>query len=436
MDISNLRRNAKLAGFSRLLGTPSSNFVLLAKETDGTSGRKVFIDQNLAAKFSELAGGEKGEAKVNSDRLLRQLYQLRAVAAGGTAFSNMQNAFEHMHIFGDLKVVYKVVQSSGSSEPSGVYVTDIDYANFRKGGEPGFFEVKYVPADRSWETDSEKKLLRVRTKNAAINGLSKSIDHAGNDILPSMVEAAYGNREGINAIRNEGYTLFYNPQSLRDKGCNWYTPEQKQVNRKHAAGMLGNGILEAQQRGQVVQWSIHGNGAKLFGEAIERLKGQNLDKHEVIFLSTPDEAHLGKILGRVRAAGMKLHEDAVKVHEDDWSGALNRTIRAGEIANQVAKFGEEHVTQADVIRSQGKASLLASAGWIKFAAQLGATSLFKYNTLRNMVAVNAEITDAAVNPHFHPFKDKHQFAAHAKTATGGRVNSVFFSELVKKIRGQ
>ncbi|ACR14490.1 conserved hypothetical protein [Teredinibacter turnerae T7901] len=435
MEISNLRRNAKLAGFSRLLGTPSSNFVLLAKETDGTSGRKVFIDQNLAAKFSALAGGEKGEAKVNSDRLLRQLYQLRAVAAGGTAFSNMQNAFEHMHIFGDLKVVYKVVQSSGSSEPSGVYVTDIDYASFRKGESPGFYKATFEARGKGWVVRRNDS-TSILTKNAAINGLAKGLNHAGADILPSLVEASYGNRDGINAIRNEGYTLFYNPQSLRDKGCNWYTPEQKQVNRKHAAGMLGNGILEAQRRGQVVQWSIHGNGAKLFGEAIERLKGQNLDKHEVIFLSTPDESHLGKVLGSVRAAGMKLHEDALKVHEDDWSGALNRTIRAGAIANEVAKFGEEHVTQADVIRSQGKASLLASAGWIKFAAQLGATSLFKYNTLRNMVAVNAEITDAAVNPHFHPFKDKHQFAAHAKAATGGRVNSVFFSEIVKKIRGR
>ncbi|WP_045826242.1 hypothetical protein [Teredinibacter turnerae] len=435
MDISNLRRNAKLAGFSKLLGTPSSNFVLLAKETDGTSGRKVFIDQNLAAKFSELAGGEKGEAKVNSDRLLRQLYQLRAVAAGGTAFSNMQNAFEHMHIFGDLKVVYKVVQSSGSSEPSGVYVTDIDYAKFIRGGEPGFYKVKYEAQDRSWVI-ADEQISSVKTKNAAINGLADDVSHAGNDVMPSMVEAAYSNREGVNAIRNEGYTLFYNPQNLRDRGATWYTPEQKQVNRKHAAGMLGNGILEAQRRGQVVQWSIHGNGANLFGEAIERLKGQNLDKHEVIFLSTPDEAHLGKILGSARAAGMKLHEDALKVHEDDWSGALNRTIRAGAIANEVAKFGRDYVTQAEVIRSQGKASLLASAGWIKFAAQLGATSLFKYNTLRNMVAVNAEITDAAVNPHFHPFKDKHQFAAHAKTATGGRVNSVFFSEIVKKIRGR
>ncbi|WP_018276690.1 hypothetical protein WKI13_06080 [Teredinibacter turnerae] len=436
MDISNLRRNAKLAGFSKLLGTPSSNFVLLAKETDGTSGRKVFIDQNLAAKFSELAGGEKGEAKVNSDRLLRQLYQLRAVAAGGTAFSNMQNAFEHMHIFGDLKVVYKVVQSSGSSEPSGVYVTDIDYARFVGGREPGFYEVEYDAERRSWVTDRDSQLSSVYTKNAAINGLSDDISHAGNSVLPSMVEAAYGNREGINAIRNEGFTLFYNPQCLKYKNMQWYTPEQKKTNSKHAAAMLGNGILNAQRRGQSVQWTIHGNGASLFGEAIERLKGQNLDKHEVIFLSTPDEAHLGKIMGRVRAAGMKLHEDALKVHEDDWSGALNRTIRAGAIANEVAKFGEEHVTQAEVIRSQGKASLLASAGWIKFAAQLGATSLFKYNTLRNMVAVNAEITDAAVNPHFHPFKDKHQFAAHAKAATGGRVNSVFFSEIVKKIRGR
>ncbi len=435
MDISNLKRNASLAGFSKLLGTPNSNFVLLSREADGTSGRKVFIDANLAPKFAELAGGKEGDSKLNSDRLLGQLYQLRAVAGGGTAFSNMKNAFEHMHIFGDLKVVYKVVQNSGSSEPSGVYITDVDFSRFAKGGEPGFYKSVYDLEDRSWVVQTEAR-NGIETKNVAINGLARGLEHAGADLLPSMVEAAFGNRDGINAIRNEGYTLFYNLQSLRDKGVNWYTPEQKRINRKHAAAMLGNGILDAQRRGQPVQWTIHGNGASLFAEAIERLKGQSLDKHEVIFLSTPNEAHLGTILASVRAAGMKLHEEALKVHEDDWSGSLNRTIRVGEIANQVAKFGGDHVTQADVIRSQGRSSLLASAGWIKIAAQLGATSLLKYNSLRNMVAVNAEITDAAVNPHFHPFKDKHQFGAHAKQATGGNVNKVFFSEILKIFRGR
>lgn len=433
MNKNRLIRNAQLAGFSKVIGTPNSSFVLLSRETDGRAGRKVFIDRNLAPKFAVLGSVGKKDSGSNSEVMMRQLYQLRSMAGGGQSFDNLKNAFEHMHIFGNLKVVYKVVMSTGGAEPAGVYITDIGMAGFSQGAKPGFYRVLYDPNQKLWEADAEESSV-LQTKSAAINGLAKNLSQAASDIMPDMVEEAYGKRDGVNAIRNAGYTLFYNPQNLHDGDTDWYTPEQKQVNREYAAAILGNGMLDAQRRGLSVQWTVHGNGASLFVEAIQRMGGQKLDKHEVIFLSTPDDAHLGKVLSAVRSAGIRLHEDVAKAHGDDWSGLQNKTIRSRDIASEVEKFGKNYLVKADEIRSRGNANILTSIGWLKFAASLGAASLLKYQTLRNMAAVSAEILDPAINPHFHPFKDEHQLKAHANRATGGKANIVFFSELIKKLR--
>lgn len=427
MSADVLRNKAQLAGFSKLLGSDSSQFVLLSNKTDGRNGKRIFIDSHLAPKFALLVEKEQ------ENHIMEQLFQLRAVAGAGQAYSNMANAFEHMHVFQHLKVSYKIIQFSGGRDEAGVYITDLDLCDFEKGNMLGLFQVACT--DNQWYL-IEKPKKRISTKNVAINGLSENACQAATKIMPELIESAYGNREGIGVIRNEGYSLFYNPQSTISGGKTWKTPEQKLLNQNHVAALLGNYLLNTPKssEGRKTQWTIHGNGAVVFGKAIKRLAGKDLSQHEVIFLSPPDEANMSTILADMRQAKIGLHEAVMKVNADDWSGMLNRTKRSVSISDEIRQFGSNYSVKADEIVSRGIADGMQAFSWIKFGVTLGLSPLIKIKHIRNMAAQRLDITDEAVNPHFHPFKDSHQFNVHAKTASGNKVNQIIFLELVNKIR--
>lgn len=415
------------AGFSRVLGTANSQFVLLSRETDGSIGRRIFINSDLAPKFVALV------AKEQEDTIMAQLKQLRAIAGLGNAYSNRADAFEHMHLFGNLKVGYKILQLGGGRERAGVYITDVDFADFAEGNRPGVYRVEYTR--RKWKLSGGRPegLTTIDTTNAAVNGPCESRRRAATDIMPDMVLTAYGDRKGKGAIHDEGYSLFYNPQGLVSGGKEWRTPEQKLVNSGHAAALLGNALLEAQQRKHKVQWTVHGNGAKLFGDALRRLGEENLDCHEVIFLAPSDDANLPGILGQMRRANMRLHEEVMRFQTDDWSSSQNRVFRTLQIKNEVEQFGESYKTAAATIQGRGLGGLGIAGGLLAKAGLLNPMILLSYKSIRNMTLQRRSVMDPNVNPHFHPFKDAAQFNAHADAHSANRV---FFSEILKKIRGK
>jgi len=427
MHTEMVKDKAKLAGFSKVLGSDSSQFIFLSRETDGRAGRKILINGDLAPVFAALVN------ETEENLIMHQLKQLSSIAGGLTGYSNIGNAFEHIHVVDNLKIAYKIVQLSGSSSPAGIYITDIGFADFGKGNSPGVHHVDHTPS--GWEMDKNIS-DNILTKNAAINGLCENKQHAAENIMPDMVEQAYGNRDGIGSIQNEGYSLFYNPQSQASFGKSWKTPEQKSYNEKFTADLLSKVMLGSQMNKEKVQWSIHGDGCRLFGETIKKLAGQTLDNHEVIFLSPSDDADIQGILSDMRKSNIGLHKDVMKVNDDDWSGSQNRTIiKSRSIANEVKKFGSDYELSAEVIASKGISNSISALGWLKLAGTGGIGVFLKLKALRNMLAQGAQVTDTAVNPHFHPFKDKEQFNAHAKINTDNKAGQVVFTELLKRLRG-
>lgn len=426
MNPTTLKKQAHLAGFSKILGAPESNFILFSKDTDGRSGRRVYIDSQLSAQFA-------AEVPIQDDNLvMNQLKQLTALAGGLNAYTNFQDASEHFHIVGDLKISYKILQISSNGKLPGVYITDIGYADFGQKNKPGIYKV--VNERNKWLLD-ETILNSITTTNAAINGLCENKKQASIKILPDMIENAYGNKAGINAIRNEGYSLFFNPQTQMSDGKSWRSPEQKSFNKHYTANLLAKSIKQSQLTGNKVQWTIHGNGAALFGKAIKQLQGTTLDKHEVIFLAPSNEAIIPDILKDMRNTKMALHKDVMKTNENDWSSIKNNTVlRTEAIANQVHQFGSEHHDIAATLRAKGRSKSMQLANTLKAIGTLGVSEIFKIKDYRDITASNLQITDPAINPHFHPYKDKATFNQHANNASNGQVNSIVFTELVKHIR--
>ena len=52
MSLADFKKAAHLAGFSKILGTPSSQFILFDKDTDDRYGRPIFINGALVEKFN------------------------------------------------------------------------------------------------------------------------------------------------------------------------------------------------------------------------------------------------------------------------------------------------------------------------------------------------------------------------------------------------
>ncbi len=79
---------AKQHGFSKVLGSDKRRFVLLDKDTDGRSGKAIFINADLAQKFFAI-----GEQDI--EMVFARLKQLRALASGVNASSNAQDAADY-----------------------------------------------------------------------------------------------------------------------------------------------------------------------------------------------------------------------------------------------------------------------------------------------------------------------------------------------------
>lgn len=424
----NMQQLAKKAGFSRVIGTSNSQFVLLSREADGSSGRKIFIDWGLAPTFAALV------AREDHHKIFHQLLQLKSTAGGNTSYSDINNAFEHMHIVESLKVSYTIMQASSEGKPAGVYITSIDFSELGKQDRAGLYKVK-CDQSRVWSLqDTEKALPKPNTKNIALNGLCDNKLHAAESIMPSLVIDAYKDRDGADHIKTQGYTLFYNPQGRRVGGKSMISPEQKQTNHEHVVGLLGNTLLKAQNDSRKYQWTVHGSGAKIFSDAMKRLDGQTLDCHEVMFMAPTMSADMKNTIRAMKNSNMTLHPDVMKFNADDWSGLNHRTYGSKGISAAVKDYGDEYATVSEVLKARGVGSSVAVVCWAQFVANIGIASVFKHKSLRNISAQMLRVTNENVNPHFHPEKDHEQFNAHAKLSSEGGAYQALFTELVKKLK--
>ncbi len=427
MEFDSVLQKAKLSGLSKILGTPESLFVFLSDNTTGRCGRRIYINSNLQNVFLQHVAAE------DFGLIMHKLEQLRATAGGLKTFSCIDNAFEHFSTVERFQVGYKIFQNTGSSQRKpGIYITSLEAFEV-KGEKPGLYNVKEV--DGKWGAEESERIIH---NYAAVNGLTRNLPMAADKIIPPMLESAYNSKEYQGSVK-DGYSLIYNPPELHYQKKRWKTPQNKINGKSFTAKLLGDSILEAQRRGKEVNWVVHGDGAKIFLEAMQRISNHKLDKHRVLFLA-PRESMVN-ILPLVRQSQMKLHKSVMKFQADDWSeGSFkNRTHTA--VGKEVEKFGEGFKQKSAEMRLEATSNslkvgaLALTAGSLyKLPAALAAPSLaWRSQSLRNMASLN--IADPALNPHLHPFKSKSEMHAHVITETGGLAKS--FAAVVKaRLKGR
>jgi hypothetical protein len=395
----------------------------------------------LANKFSQLVGHDaKGQ------QVIHGIKQLRAKAGGLGAFSSLTTASKHMEVIGHVLVSYEIAQTQYGAPLDGVKIVDIELADFRADKhEPGLYEVMHKNRDE-WAA-RDKKHPTVTTQKAAINGLSEDFSSASEAIMPGMVEKAYGD------AKHTGFNLFYNPRSLQRKGVQWRTPVQKNTNLKVASLRLAYALRDAQARKTPVQWVVHGDGSNLFSHALAALKNQSLDQHEVLFAAPTED--IAPLLQSARAAGMKLHPDIVKGNGDDWLNIANR-LQLKSMRKALHDLGPDYAPRMRTLNEQagqdrvealssvgaaamagfGVGSFLLAPGLPGAAAigagLIGAAGMYqKGKKLRNMAA--NRLSDPALNPHLHPFKDANEFNAHVAHQHGSHGQA--FLALIRRYAG-
>ena len=452
-----------LAGFSRLLGRSSDNFIPLLDNQ--THGRKLLIDKGLAKKFA-------GIPVEGQNNVVQRLSSLSATAGGVSACSNIHDAASHMTILGSVGVTYKIFPNTGEpSSPPGVYITDVDLQSF-VSGEPGLYKVN--ESSDEWVIDGIRP-DRLKTGYAAINGLCRDIDQAATRLMPEFLASAYDSKASYhkeNNLKSEGYTLFYNPPSLYTKGMRFKTPTQKRKGLAQTADMLKNQILNADRNVENMKWVIHGDGAKLFGKALKMLDGYDLSRHTMLFLAPRED--VAQLLPAMNRSGIKLHGDVMSIQDDDWSSRSKQMLSGAKMSRELASYGgfsgSTGLEKGMVFRETARNDLFATVKSLTASATFGAGAITagsaiaagsfmvaapaaigvgtiaagagavmsaysmaaKAQSLRNSAANN--VTNANLNPHLNPTKSKGAMNAAVAIHSGGQVSS--FVKVLKAVVGR
>jgi hypothetical protein len=421
---------AENSGFSKVLGNEASQFILFDKDTDGRSGRRLYINGALASKFT-------GMSPTAAETVFAKIKQLKATAGGMGSFSNLHNAMEHMTVIGSVGIRYKIFQWTGhQGHKAGVYVTDLDVGSFGGDSKPGLYKVSKNKG--LWEVD-QAPATSISTTQAAINGLCEGLEHAGTTVLPDMLASSFNSPN----LSSEGYTLCYNPPSLYRTGQVWRTPSQKKTNKRVVAAHLKDALIDAQTRQQKVEWVIHSDGAHVLHDALQMAASRDLSCHTVMFLAPM--AKLSTVLPLVRRSNISLHKDVMKTQSDDWRSKSMQMWDGRNAERELSKIPGFEARGA-VIRGQARDDIHKAGEHLisSAAAGLGAGSFFlspimptsvalagmawggygayqKAKSLRNMVANKS--TSAGLNPHMHPFKSKTEMDVHAKRHSGSTMKT-------------
>ncbi len=433
-----------LLGFSKLLGKDSKSFIALDRQTNGACGRAVYIDEGLSNKFF----GLKLSQILN---IIQKLKSLGAMAGGVTSFSSVNDAAAHMTVIGKTRVTYKVFQNTNDpTKKAGVYITDIDVESYAEGA-PGLYSVHYDRGD--WLLDDERP-EKIKGHFAAINGLCDEPEHAASRILPDMLDNAFNkNKKWEGDLKSEGYSMFFSPPSLYTKNMIWKTPKQKKHSQSSAAELLKNVLVESQNNNKKVQWVIHGDGSKLLDSALKLAGGTNLSNHTMLFCSPTEK--VSKILPSMKRNKINLHDDVMKIQDDDWKSKSAQMFSGRAMQKELSKFpGFED--KAAILKGEAFKNLRGVVGEVKGAGAMGwgigaailapaapgvlaiggaiwgAYDMWKKaQSIRNSAATNT--TNASLNPHMQPFKSTDEMNLLAKKHSGSTLKT-FVDVLKEKMK--
>ncbi len=450
MNSSQVKGLAVAAGFDHAR-TAANQFILFDDDTDGRSGRCVYIDQSILSKFT----GFKKSASNDLRYVFHRIKQLKAIAGNLASHFDPAKPQDRVSLLGKAQVTYTIRQHTDSKGlPAGVYIKDINLARF-DNVEPGLYRVKQQRRGFSFV---EERLSKIPTTRAAINGLCRDAHQAATKILPAMIDKAYGHRkwekEAGSKSQDDSYTLFFNPPELYSKGKKLKS-QAFALNHKVTASRLKQALLEAQRRKHKVQWTVHGDGIHALHGALKSIGKQDLSCHTALFLSPNKD--ITQVLPLMQQSSMQLHEDVYKTHDADLISQDAQSGNGARLQKQLLSMGfaendaAAHKTDANEYVWK-KAGLLTGTLGASFgittalltpgitipavtvagtvAAAMGAKGMVdKVNAGRNMT--NLGRAEPATNPHLNPYLSKTQMNQQANAHY--KAKGVSF---VKRVLGQ
>ena len=280
------------------LGTPADKrqFVVFSKNTAGQAGRKVFIDSALAPLFSQFVNTQ--DAK--SIQAILKIEQLRAIAGGVTANTNVATPFEHMETFGDLALYYQVHNpAQGNNAEAGVYITDVKLAANEGGSTPGLYVSKSTRSRVSLDIVNNN----IAETNTGVIASAQTSSDAAQKASKLVGPDAWGSPKDFN--------MFYIPAVIHNEMGLWMTPDVRAFRPSQAAKNFAEVITSTQQQRTnqtPVEWTIEGDSVKILQLALEHLPS-NLNKHG--FKLIDPVADTVQIINALERKGAKLDKDAV-----------------------------------------------------------------------------------------------------------------------------
>ena len=310
-----------------------STFILFHPSTNGTSGRKVYIDPALIPRFIELID-PNGNIGL---QVIQGLIGLKNSAAGINSDSNQSNALQHRSTFQNIVVTYTILQQGGRG--AGVYITALASAHASDTHSPGFYKV--LP-DTGRGGDSRSKWTiepDSSTTMSSVVGVLGAVAPSDSGASSAIETANIFASDALSAERRQlgkGFSLFYTPNYVIDGMGIWLSSSQKTSNGsagspRSFAQLLANTANKPASHGdpERYKWYIVGQGAKVFQQALQEYKriGKTPlnSNHEFYFIDP--QVPLGLLKDDLRSQGIDFYHDR-NIIEDKMTlaGRINQFI--------------------------------------------------------------------------------------------------------------
>ncbi|MDG9668844.1 hypothetical protein ONV78_13960 [Hahella sp. CR1] len=199
---------------------------------------------------------------------------------------------------------------------------------------PGFYLIHQTKEARTAGEPAE----RVRCSSVVINGMNLGMDMVISQQLP-WIGAPFNWRAKGEDVIGPDYELYYLPPFLYAKSEGKLKTSREAFIEK-ASALLADAIIAAQEKGQEIEWTLHGDGSRLFFEALQRIDGIVLDKQYVRFVAPTQD--LRTLLPLMRGLGLKLFGEVLSYHKYDFFSVGNRLFHRRRILREIAAFGAEY----------------------------------------------------------------------------------------------
>ena len=310
-----------------------STFILFHPSTNGTSGRKVYIDPALIPRFIELID-PNGHIGL---QVIQGLIGLKNSAAGINSDSNQSNALQHRSTFQNIVVTYTILQQGGRG--AGVYITALASAHASDTHSPGFYKV--LP-DTGRGGDSRSKWTiepDSSTTMSSVVGVLGAVAPSDSGASSAIETANIFASDALSAERRQlgkGFSLFYTPNYVIDGMGIWLSSSQKTSNGsagspRSFAQLLANTANKPASHGdpERYKWYIVGQGAKVFQQALQeykRLGKTPLNRNHEFYFIDP-QVPLGLLKDDLRSQGIDFYHDR-NIIEDKMTlaGRINQFI--------------------------------------------------------------------------------------------------------------